>query len=121
MIVALRYSCAMSNIARIHQGKTPQRLHFIPEWAEYRGMKQADIVKGIGADKGLVSKWFAGTVPSDKWIEPLAEALKTDPSGLFRHPDDDWLARFFRQRSADERERAITMLEAAFPDIRKRG
>jgi hypothetical protein len=38
-----------------------------------------------------------------------------EPAALFRHPDDDWLARFFRGKSEEERYRIRQILEAAFP------
>lgn len=107
----------MSNLSRIHKNKNPKRLHFIPEWTERRGETQASIVKAIGVDKSLVSRWFKkGNVPSEKWIEPLSAFLQLEePNFLFRHPDDDWLTRFFANRNDEERQRVIQMLEAAFP------
>ncbi|MDQ0349761.1 transcriptional regulator with XRE-family HTH domain [Ancylobacter vacuolatus] len=101
----------------IHAGKTPPRLHYIREWAEKRGMTQADVARKTGADKGLVSRWFnEGVVPGERYLSALVEAFHLDePVALFRHPDEDWLARFFADRSEDERGRMITALEAAFP------
>lgn len=112
----------MSNTTRIHTDKTPRRIHFIPEWADKRGLKQIDIVQAIGADKGLVSRWFSGTVPKAEYLDQLAELLHADDvSSLFRHPDDDWLAKMFRDRTDAERERAIEMLRLMFPDAGKTG
>lgn len=109
----------MATTTRIHTDKTPPRTHYIVEWAERRGKKQADIVRGTGADKGLVSRWFDGVIPSEKYLQPLAEFLQAgdppEPAALFRHPDDDWLARLFRDRSDEERERMIRVIETAFP------
>jgi hypothetical protein len=34
---------------------------------------------------------------------------------LFRHPDDDWIAAFFRRRSSEERYQMRKMLEERFP------
>lgn len=104
----------MNNPTMIHGGKTPIRIHFIVEWAEKRNLKQADIVREIGADKGLVSRWFDGTVPKAEYLEKLADLFGTDIHGVFRHPDDDWLARFFKGRSDEEREKAIQMLRLMF-------
>jgi transcriptional regulator with XRE-family HTH domain len=100
---------------RIHASKTPKRFHFIVEWAEKRDLKQADIIREIGADKSVVSRWFSGSVPSEKYLEPLAALFHTDVAGLFRHPDDDWISRFLASRTSEERERAITLLSTAFP------
>lgn len=101
----------------IHTGKTPPRIHYIREWAERRGMSQADVARATGADKGLVSRWFNdGTVPGERYLSLLTIAFHIDePAGLFRHPDEDWLARFFAERTEEERRRMIQTLEAAFP------
>ncbi len=106
----------MARLVRIHQGKTPPRIHYIAEWAALRQIKRSQIIKDLGVDKGTVSRWFNGSLPLEKHLIPLAELLAApEPASLFRHPDDDWIARFFRERQADERERAIRMLDAAFP------
>jgi hypothetical protein len=114
MLAPLR--CVMARPTRIHHGKQPRRLHYLVEWAARRGQKQADIVRGLGVDKSTVSRWFDGAVPSEVHLIALADYLEAEePAALFRHPDDDWLARFFRERSQDEADRMKAMLEAAFP------
>lgn len=105
----------MSEITRIHKGKQPRRPHFIPEWAEARSLTQADLARELGADKSVVSRWFNGTTPGLEWQEKLAALFYCEPDALFRHPDDDWLSQFFRDRSREELERIKLMLEAAFP------
>lgn len=112
----LGYGCNMNNPPAIHANKVPIRIHFIVEWAEKRQLKQADIVREIGADKGLVSRWFDGTVPKAEYLEKLAEMFGTDVHGLFRHPDDDWLARFFRDKTEEQRDKAIQMLRIMFQE-----
>lgn len=109
------YRSGMSKVVRIHQRSTPNRPHFIPEWAERRGLKQSDIARELGADKSIVSRWFHGTSPSDFWIERLAAFFGCEKESLFRHPDDDWMAAFLRGRPAEEIERIKATLEAAFP------
>jgi transcriptional regulator with XRE-family HTH domain len=106
---------AMPNVTRIHNSKQPRRPHYIEEWAERREMKQADIARELGADKSIVSRWFGGATPSQEWQEKLAALFRCDPESLFRHPDDDWLSKFFADRSRDEIERIKATLEAAFP------
>lgn len=106
----------MSNIPKIHKNKTPIRLHYIAEWADKRNMKQADIVKELNVDKGTVSKWFSGALPKETNVLALAEMFKIEPEFIFRHPDDDWLAKFFLEKAEHERERAISILKAAFPE-----
>ncbi|GGF38517.1 hypothetical protein GCM10011321_31820 [Youhaiella tibetensis] len=105
----------MAKLNTIHGDKTPPRIHFIVEWAEKRGLSQADIVREIGADKSVVSRWFSGSLPSEKYLEPLAALFSTEVTGLFRHPDDDWMVRFLQERSLDELTRIKQTLEAAFP------
>jgi transcriptional regulator with XRE-family HTH domain len=113
----------MSNVFQIHGDKKPAhrnkitiRLHFINEWAEKRNMSQADLGREVGADKGLVSRWFGGMVPKEDYLMKLAALFGTDVHGLFRHPDEDWLAKIFREKNEEQRERAIEMLRLLFKD-----
>ncbi|NTJ63797.1 helix-turn-helix transcriptional regulator [Agrobacterium rhizogenes] len=110
----------MNNVTKIHSGKTPSRIHFIPEWAEKRQLTQADIVREIGVDKGLVSRWFKGTLPKPDYLERLAALFSTDVPGLFRHPDEDWLTKFFIDKSEEQKEKAIEMLKLLFNDSKNR-
>jgi transcriptional regulator with XRE-family HTH domain len=101
--------------------KQANRPHYIKEWAEHRALEsQADLAKEIGADKSLVSRWYGGATPSQEWQDKLAAALHCERESLFRHPDDDWLSRFFKDRDRDEVERIKQMLEIAFP-LKKAG
>lgn len=105
-----------SKPTRIHKGKTPVRIHFIPEWAEVRGKRQVDFVEAGLSDKGTVSKWFHGLLPTQENIGRIAAFLELEEeNALFRHPEDDWLARFLRGRAEDERARIKQTLELAFP------
>ena len=105
----------------IHKGRQPNRPHYIREWAEKRGYgTQAELTEALGADKSVVSRWYAGTSPSREWQDRLAALFGCERDGIFRHPDDDWMSRFFRNRSQDELDRMKQMLEAAFP-ARKTG
>ncbi len=65
----------MSEITSIHKSKQPRRPHYIAEWAELRGLTQADLARELGADKSVVSRWFNGTSPSQEWQERLAELI----------------------------------------------
>lgn len=106
----------MPNVVRIRPQKQPRRPHYIPEWAEHRGFKtQVELAEELGIDKSTVSRWYNGSSPGIKHQEALAELFNCDPESLFRHPDDDWLARFFKERSREEVQRAKVMLEMAFP------
>lgn len=108
----------MNQVVQIHRSRQPRRPHFVPEWAERRGLSQTDLAEELDADKSVVSRWFNGTTPGLVYQRKLAALFFDDEEeaeALFRHPDDDWLARFFRGRSKDEIERIKQTLEAAFP------
>lgn len=92
------------------------RLHYIVEWAEHRGMKQADVARELGVDKSTASRWWAGSIPAERHLILLAVLLQVDEvAALFRHPGNDWLARFLQGRSRDEQERIKATLKTAFP------
>jgi transcriptional regulator with XRE-family HTH domain len=105
----------MARVSKIFGTRNPTRIHFLAEWAERRGMIQADIARELGVDKGTVSRWFDGFLPKEQTIPLLAEILSIEPSALFRHPDDDWIARIVSGRNDDEKQRIIAMIDAAFP------
>ena len=107
----------MGNITQIYRSKQPSRPHFIPEWAERRGFDtQAKLINALDADKSVVSRWYNGSSPSREWQDKLADLFQCEPEALFRHPDDDWMARFLRKRSDEEIKRVKQILRAAFPD-----
>lgn len=108
----------MARTPKIHASRNPPRLHFIPEWAAKRNIRQVDIVEELGVDKGTVSKWFSGKAfPTQENFFALAALFELEePNRIFSHPDDDWLKRLFDHRSAEERERIIRTIEAAFPE-----
>lgn len=105
----------MQNVPSVHKSKQPRRPHYIKEWAEARNLSQSDLSRELGADKSVVSRWFNGTTPGTDWQERLAALFACDPESLFRHPDDDWISRFFKNRSREEVEKMKQMLEIAFP------
>lgn len=104
-------------IVEIYRGRQPNRPHHIEEWATRRGFdSQAALVKALGADKSLVSKWYGGATPNIDWQNALIELFGLeDRESLFRSPDDDWMTRFLRGRDRDELERIKNTLETAFP------
>lgn len=93
------------------------KFHYIPEWAEKRDLKQAEVARELDVDKGTVSRWFKGNIPTEKHLLALAGLFSCTVPDLFRHPDDDWLSRFLRGRSEEERERIIETLKTAFPKV----
>lgn len=104
---------------QIHATKTPRRPHFIQEWAELRGYKRpVDLANALRIEKSTVSRWYEGSSPNLESQEGLAELFFSDPEErdrLFRHPDDDWMTRFFRGREQDEIDRIKRSLEITFP------
>lgn len=82
-------------------------------------MRQTDIASEIDADKSLISRWFKGTIPSPEWQEKLAALFEIDVAGLFRHPDDDWLSKFFKDRTDEQKEKAIQMLKLMFDNNKR--
>lgn len=113
--VSVALACLMSRSASSWEPPAI-RLHRINEWAEARNMKQADIVRETGIDKATVSRWFRGAIPREEHLKILCELLHLeDPSDLFMHPENDWLARLLKGRSEEEIVRIKVMIEAAFP------
>jgi len=101
---------------RIHKDKQPRRPHFLKEWMATReGLIAADLAREIGADKSLVSRWLDGSTPGVEYQKRLAEFFHIEPESLFRHPDDDWLTRFFRGRPREEVEHIKKSMETTFP------
>jgi transcriptional regulator with XRE-family HTH domain len=122
-IVDLVLKLIMAGISPMNstpKGKQPRRPHFIPEWAESRGLAQGELANLLGADKSVISRWYGGATPGEEWQTKLADLFACDREGLFRQPDEEWLTKFFRDRSADEVQRMKQMLEAAFPTNPKR-
>jgi len=116
-LLQMQYHEDMSEVTRIHAGKQPRRPHHIQEWAEHRGYRtQVELADALGADKSVVSRWYTGTSPGQDYQERLAELFQCDPEALFRLPEEDWLFRFFREKNREERERAIRILQNAFPE-----
>lgn len=109
------YFGGMNKMTTIHASKQPHRPHYIQAWAERRGMKQADLARQLGADKGLVSRWYKGTTPNLEWQTKLAALFHCEREDLFRHPHEDWLKRFFQGRSEEEIEHIQRSLEVTFP------
>ena len=103
-------------VTRIHKQANPPLIHYLMEWIEHRGLRQADVVRALGVDKATVSRWCRGDMPENKNLGPLIEYLQLEaPSDLFRHPNDTWLRRFFEGRSQEEIEHIQKSLEVTFP------
>lgn len=109
---------APKRLDQIFTGRQPNRPHFVEDWAKKYGYNdQAALVEALEADKSIVSRWYNGTSPSRPYQLKLAAlfGFEGEPDIIFRHPDEDWLKRFFQDRSNDEIARMKQTLEAAFP------
>jgi transcriptional regulator with XRE-family HTH domain len=92
---------------------------------ERRNLSPADMSRQIGADKSVISRWLSGASPTKVYQERLAALFSIEPHELFRHPDDNWLARFFaeraelmallKERDAEELDRIEKMIRLTFP------
>lgn len=105
-----------------HHGESKR--HYIREWAKWRGLSQAKIVRAFGEvvdadrapNKSTVSRWFAGTLPHQEHLDRLAEIIGVnETAALFRDPQMEWAVEVLRGRNPEERERIINTLKAAFP------
>ena len=112
----------MATISKIHASKQPHRPHFIREWAEHRGyLKPSELADALPVQRSIVTNWYKGTSPQKPHQLALAALFfpGEDPEerrkAIFRHPDEDWLSRFFAGRKKDDIERIKATLETAFP------
>ena len=65
----------------------------------------------------MASPMLRGTLSTGDYLKKVIAYLQLegDPTALFRHPDDDWMARLLKGRGEAEKERMRAVLEAAFP------
>ena len=96
-------------------GRQPKRPHHVAEWAERENLTPTEISIATGADKSLISRWFAGTIPSDKYQKKLAELFNCEQESIFLHPDVDWMVKFLRGRPKEQIEQIKATLEMASP------
>lgn len=98
-------------------GQRPKLL-FLGDWmaAHDPPLTAAMLAERTGLDKSQISRWVNNvTKPQDAQLERLAAFFQVDPESLLRHPDDDWMKRFFDGRQKAERESIKEMLERAWP------
>jgi transcriptional regulator with XRE-family HTH domain len=97
--------------------KPPEvKTHYIGEWMEHRGIKVPDMVEALDTSPSQVYRWLKGQKPQDDTFLQIAALLEADPpEALLRHPLDDWMTKFFRDRSAEEAKAIKELLERAYP------
>jgi transcriptional regulator with XRE-family HTH domain len=103
--------CVNSDLGKPKRISMPHR---IKEWAKHRGLRQADIVRELGADKGIVSKWFSGGDVSRKWQSPLAKLFGIEPQFLGLEPRLYELIVLAAARDDAELERIISVVKVLF-------
>lgn len=118
----------MPNVSKIHQNKSPVRRHYLAEWLEAKHMTPVDLLAVLNdpersmdlpeVDKSQVYRWIKGQMPQAPMQERIAGALgfPGEPEKLLQDPTMDWLAAFFRDKTEEQKERAIQMLKVLFPD-----
>lgn len=123
----------MSKVTKIHQGKQTIRRHFIGEWLEAKHMSVADLLAALNdperdmsfpeVDKTQVYRWMRGQMPQAHMQARIAAALGFDgePEKLMQDPTMDWLATFFRDKTDEQKEKAIQMLKLMFDNMPKDG
>lgn len=108
----LCYRCATGNESAMAKHNGP-KLHYIAEWAEKRGVTRAAMARALGVEKSTVGRWFDGSLPLEKYVVMIADILEVDePNALFRHPDNDWLARLLRRTPEKDKDATRKAIEA---------
>lgn len=79
--------------------------HHSADGADSRGLTQADFTRELDADKSVVSRWFAGATPCEKYQQKLADLFGCSRESLSQHPEDGWHSGFSAHRDRDEIER----------------
>jgi hypothetical protein len=114
-------------IDAIYSKRQPRRPHYLREWVERREFEtDAAFADAIWADKSVVSRWLDehnASTPGPDWQRKLGVFFgdEEDPADIFRHPDDDWIAKFFRDRRPEEIEHIKKSMETTFPPQKRRG
>lgn len=114
-------------LATIYGKRQPRRPHYLREWVERREFEtDAAFAEAVGADKSVVSRWLDEdnpSTPGPEWQLKLGIFFgdQDDPADIFRHPDDDWIAKFFRDRRPEEIEHIKKSMETTFPPEKRRG
>lgn len=123
-------SATMAKVTKIHQGKQPIRRHYLAEWLEAKQMTPTDLLdilndpdRSMGlteVDKSQVYRWIKGQMPQPAMQMRIAGALgfENEPDKLLQDPTMDWLSDFFRDKTEEQKEKAVQMLKLLFADIK---
>ncbi|TGP34035.1 MULTISPECIES: helix-turn-helix transcriptional regulator [unclassified Mesorhizobium] len=91
------------------------KIHYIGEWMEHREKSVKDMVEALDlSTPSQVYRWLKGQKPHNDELLRIAAFLETEPESLLRHPLDDWMTRFFRGRSEEEKKAIVEMMQKAW-------
>ncbi|MBZ9873112.1 helix-turn-helix domain-containing protein [Mesorhizobium sp. BR1-1-9] len=92
------------------------KTHYIGEWMEHREKNVKDMVEALDVSPSQVYRWLKGQKPQDESFLQIADFLQADPpEALLRHPLDDWMTKFFRDKTVEEAKAIQALLEKAYP------
>lgn len=71
-------------------------------------------------DKSQVYRWLKGQMPQPAMQSRIAGILgfEDEPERLLQDPTMDWLSEFFRDKTEEQKEKAIQMLKLWFSENR---
>ena len=127
---ALVKSVTMAKVTKIHQGKQTVRRHYIGEWLELKNMAVSDLVAALNdpdrdsslpeIDKTQVYRWLKGQMPGAATQARLAAifGFEGEPERLLQDPSIDWISHFFKDKTEEQKQKAIDMLKILFSDSR---
>lgn len=112
-----------ADVVSIYGSRQPRRPHYLAKLMEQHDRKRRDLIEDLGIDKGNLSKWLdeqRPSTPSEKWAKKLGRYFASGPEDddfvdIFTDPSVSRFQRLTRGRPADEVERMLATLEAAFP------
>jgi transcriptional regulator with XRE-family HTH domain len=100
-----------ASVSRIESGQQAYTQDFLEACADALSADPASLLTRAPTDDEAVwSLWDKAQPFERELIVKIATAILGE-----RQPKEDWLTKFFRDRSADEVERIKKTLEAAFP------
>lgn len=92
------------------------KIHYIGEWMDHREKKVKDMVEALDlSTPSQVYRWLKGQKPHNDELIRIAAFLEADPpEALLRHPLDDWMTRFFQDRSEEEKQAIVETIQKAW-------
>jgi transcriptional regulator with XRE-family HTH domain len=83
---------------------------------EHREIDVPEMAEELDVSLSQVYRWLKGQKPQAETFLKIANLLQAEPpEALLRHPLDDWMSKFFRDKSIEEAKAIKTLLEKAYP------